>query len=148
MIISKPKKTTLFSLGIFLIMVFAVILYNYKSYYESAFTSYLNLGIIIVLFPIGVGISIKILVGYKIITAGKNKISIRFPLRFIGYEINLKDIVSWKEKRIKTFNSSFHELEIRSSTGKSIRLSKQEHTDYEKILNYLSKKCRNKRVET
>jgi hypothetical protein len=147
MIVSKPKISTLISLGIFLALVFGVLIYNFLQYYASGYQSVLNLLLMAVLTPIGIGILIKILVGYRIIAIGKNKINIRFPLRFINYDVRLNEISKWKETRIKTFSSWYHELEIQSSSGKKIKLSKQEHTEYDRVLNYLGKKCRNKKIQ-
>ena len=145
MIVSKPKISTLLSLGIFLALVFFVILYNYKSYYESEFNSVLNLVLIIILFPIGVGICLKILGGYKILTVGKDKFRLRFPLRFWAFEFRIRELEHWKETRVKTFNNTYNELEIVSTSGRKIKISKQEHTEYDKVLSYLNKKCKNKK---
>ena len=145
MITSKPKRSTLASLFLFLAIVFFVILYNYKIYHESGFTSNLNLIIIAFLFPIGVGICLKILGGYKVIFVGKEKFKVLFPLRFWGYEFKVKEVDYWKENKVKTFNSTFVELEIASQHGRKIKLSRQEHSEYDKILSYLNRKCRNKK---
>ena len=142
MIVCKPKTSTLFSLITFLVAVFGVSAYNYFRFIEQGAT--LNLAVIAILLPIGLGLLIRTLLAYRVIQAGKNRISIRYPLRGTKAEIPLREIDGWRETTVKTWGSAYAELRIHAN-GKKFTLSRQEHTEFDKMKHYLETKCRNKK---
>ena len=144
MIVSKPKRSTLFSLTFFLVLVFTVAGYNYFQFRETGTT--ISLALVALLVPIGTGLLLKMILGYRVVRAGKNKISVQFPFRRSQYSISLKDISRWDETQIKTMGTYYSEITIQDATGRKIKLSMQENTQYEKVLHYLNSKCKKKKT--
>ncbi len=98
--------------------------------------------------PLALGLLFKTTLGYKRVEMGKNRINIRFPVRFKVNSFQLKDVEQWTEQRVKTAGSTFKELVVRFSNGKKLTLSLQEHTNYVEAVKYLKKKCGRKYIES
>ena len=141
MIVCKPKAGSLFSLGIFSIggmagggFSFRLILFEMQIpwyHYPSA----------LILLPLGLVIFFRIFWSYKIVTFGKEKISVRFPFRIKSFSVTLKEINVWKEVRVNTKTGNYREIEI-SGGGKTISINLQEYSNYQEALKYLDKKAR------
>ncbi|MEO1051169.1 MAG: hypothetical protein AAFX87_11110 [Bacteroidota bacterium] len=145
-IVSKPKFNTLFSLGFFLAAAYTFFFISliYILNNPLKFEWYHVAGTVI-LGPIALGVTVRTLVGYKIVTISKEKVKINYKFRFSKKQLNLKDLELWKETTIKTLSAPYKELEMKFNNGKKLKLSMQEHTDYKKVVNYLNKKCAKKR---
>lgn len=140
MIVVKPKINTLFSIGVFLIIVFSLFIVMVNQY-----LSYTRPPLYITLIMAGSGalgfsILLKYLWNLKTIAIGKEKFEINYPIRFKKVLFSGKDIVKWNEVKIKTWGGNYAELTIQFADGKKLNLSQQEHTDYDKTINYLIKK--------
>lgn len=140
MIVVKPKINTLFSIGVFLVIVLGLFIVMVNQY-----ISYTRPPLYITLLMVGSGalgfsILLKYLWNLKTIAIGKEKFEISYPIRFKKVLFSGKDIVKWREVKIKTWGGNYAELTISFNDGKKINLSQQEHTDYDKTINYLLKK--------
>jgi hypothetical protein len=89
---------------------------------------------------LGFSILLKYLWNLKTISIGKEKFEISYPVRFKKVLLSGKQIVKWNEVKIKTWGGNYAELTIQFADGKKLNLSQQEHTDYDKTINYLIKK--------
>lgn len=147
MIISKPKPNTLFSLGVFLAVIYSLLLFIVNSAVESNLFRWYHIAGIGVLGPIALGVSLKTLFGYKIIKIGDNKVSVYFPLRFSTKVYSLKTLVHWGEITIKTAAAPYHQVELLFENGKKVKIGKQENSNYDKVLNYFKKKHAKKKKD-
>lgn len=95
----------------------------------------------IILGPIALGLLFKVILGYKIVSIGKERIEIHHPTRFRKKDYTLKEIDFWKETEVKTATGMYKELEILFLNKRKLNLSYQEHTDYPAVIKYLKKKC-------
>lgn len=141
MIVVKPKVGTLFSLGIFIALCLSASGYALGVWYGGAPLQWYHYVLLIVFLPIGLGLLFRLLLGYRVVKVGKEKIDVNFPSRFKSTTYKLKDIKNWKETQVKTVSGVFRELEIHFEDGRKITSSFQEHANYDKLKKYLSKKC-------
>lgn len=140
MVNSKPKVSTLFSVGIFLAIAFGVFIYSLVNFLSSAIPSTMTLILIIATGPIALVITLKTLLGVKFIEINKEKFSVNYPFRFKKIKFSGKDIASWKIDQIKTLGGLYEELIWKLKSGKQYSMSKQEHTEFDKARNYMTKK--------
>jgi hypothetical protein len=140
MIVIKPKINTLFSIGVFLILMFSLF-----GVMVNQYVSYTRPPLYITLLMVGSGalgfsILLKYLWNLKSISIGKEKFEIYYPIRFKRVLFSGKNIVKWNEVKLKTWGGNYSEITIHFTDGKKLNLSQQEHTDYDKTINYLIKK--------
>ncbi|MBU2912537.1 hypothetical protein [Reichenbachiella agariperforans] len=141
MIISKPKVTTLFSISIFLVLAFGALIYGLLNITESDSKT----GWYILIYtsgPIGVVVLLKVLTGLKYMRIGKEKFDLKMPFRFSRLRFDAKDIEKWSHSSIKTYGGQYEEVTWRLKSGKEFGLSKQENTDFDKVLRYMKKKLK------
>ncbi|MDW3195614.1 MAG: hypothetical protein R8G66_24775 [Cytophagales bacterium] len=143
MIVSKPKSQSVFALSLFLIIILGVtiwIILDLVRYPESYFI--LKLIMAPVLLVIWTYIVVNFYSSSKIIELGDNKISFKLPLQSKkSYKIN--DIRNWKEEKVKTKGNEFKEIQINLPNDR-LRISNREHTSYEDVRKYLTKKVKRK----
>lgn len=144
MIVAKPKIGTLFSLGVVIFLSLGFASYTaYQMVHADAIAWYQYL-IVLLLFPLGLGLAAKVILGYKVIELGKGRIDIRFPVRLKRKSHKIKEIDHWKETTVKTATGTYKEVEITFADKTKLTLSYQEHTEYPKVIQYLKKKCARK----
>lgn len=141
MIVAKPKISTLFSLGVFILFCMIASGYAIGHMLSGKTILWYHYTLAIIFFPIGLGLLFRMLLGYRIIRVGKEKIEVHFPSKFTTRTYKLKDISQWKETAVKTVSGTFKEVEVLFNDRKKITVSIQEHTDYKPLLKYLQKKC-------
>lgn len=146
MIISKPKKSTLFSLSLFLILDFALIAATFNSIVNSNEIYWYHYIFLLILIPVGIGVLIKTILNYKITRIGKGKIDIKIPARLKNKSYSLKDIKQWQEVTIRTATGIYQQLEIVFLNDDKLTLGRQEHSAYDQIIKYLQQKSGKKRI--
>ena len=139
MIISKPKTGTLFSIGVFLILAYGAS--GYMLYQVIQMQSFATYQLLLLPLTVGIalGVTIKMIIDYKTIVMQNERVDVKFllPIRKRYY---LKNLDFWQETKIKTFSGTFKELTLRFESRKAVKLSSQEHSNYERIQRYLKKK--------
>lgn len=138
MIQARPKISTLFSISIFLIIAYAVFFYTLLG--QNGSYGIWSLIIIFSSGPIAIAVTLKTFWGVKLINITKEKFTIKYPFRFSERVFSGKDLDSWKLDKIKTYGGEYEELIWITKSGKKYSISKQEHTEYDKALNYTIKK--------
>jgi len=141
MIVSKPKIHTLLSLAAFLAIVYSLLGYTLYHFIEAESKAIYQYLILIILAPIALAITFKVIWGYKIVRLGDNLMEVQFPTRFKKARFKLKQINSWKETVIKTKRAPFKEIAVTYDHKQKVKLTNQENTHYDEVLNYLNKKC-------
>ncbi|PIB36066.1 hypothetical protein BFP72_12010 [Reichenbachiella sp. 5M10] len=141
MIISKPKTNTLISISIFLAIAFGLLLYGILSIEEaeSKMAWYI---LIYTSGPIGIVVLIKVLTGLKTMRISKEKFDLHIPFQLKRIKFDSKDIEKWSYSTIKTYGGQYEEVIWRLKSGKQFGLSKQENTEFEKVLRYMKRKLK------
>jgi len=144
MIVSKPKTTALFALGIFIIICFGMGSYALRAILNNVgvWYHYLVSGLFL---PIAFILLLRQVLSYKLIKVGENMITVEYPFKRKFKTFKISDIINWKEVIIKTKNAPFKQLEI-SFDKFLLKLSVQENTNYDLLLKYLKKKAAKKQV--
>ena len=106
-----------------------------------------NYLMVILLTPIGLFVLYKIFIRYKIIRLGNNRLELSYPVMRKHNVYSLQDIVAWKENVVKTGkNSVFRQLEIFLSDKQRISFGDKEHTEYDRVIQYLNQKVAKKKT--
>ena len=135
MILSKPKKSTLFSLAVFLLLTYGIGVWSAMNVPSSPVYWYL---IPIICIVTALVVSIKVILGYQMIRIeGNNWVATNLYGR--KNQFKSSDIEWWEETEIKTGRSTFRELHIHSQKT-DVKISFQEHSNYTNIINFLKKK--------
>lgn len=145
MIESKPKTNTLFSLGIFMALALGVSGYTLRWMYLGGEAAWYHFAVVGVLAPFGLAVLAKTILGYKVVRIVKEKVVVHYPFRFSRSVFAFKSLKNWQETTIKTASGPFNQLEIRFAEG-TIKLGKQENTNYGRVLGYLTRKHAKKRI--
>lgn len=144
MIVAKPKFNSVFSIAVFLILVFAAFAYTaYEFFVRSSSSLYVYFGMVFS-GALGLGLLLKLLWNWKTVTIAKERFEVHYPFRFKKMVLAGKNLRTWEEINIKTWGGQYAELTLLFDNKKKITLSKQEHTDYAKAINYLVKKFKQK----
>ncbi|MGL1887368.1 MAG: hypothetical protein OCD76_12715 [Reichenbachiella sp.] len=139
MIVSKPKINTLFSVSIFIVLAFAFSIYSFITIFNGN-DQFLWKMLAFGSGTIGVTVVVKILLGLKSLKVRKEKFEINMPCKFKKIRFTGKDINKWTHSAIKTYGGQYEELIWELSSGKKINISKQENTEFDKVLRYMKKK--------
>ncbi len=143
MIVSKPKKQALFAIGMFMLICFSLGGYNLSLILQGStwWFNYLMAGIFL---PVGLVLLLRQLVNYKVISVGNDKIQVWYPLRFRVLRMPLHQLEYWQETIIQTKTGIFKQLEL-VFPQKTVKMSFQENTRYQEVVNYFKKKLAKKR---
>ena len=144
MIISRPKSSALFALTVFIIIALSIAYAGVQNVILSGEWKWYNYLAVCFFGPMAFVLSVRMLINFKVIKIGKDKIELWYPFRLLRKNYTVKDVSLWKENTVKTGKSKFRELEIRLGKRK-VKLSNQENTLYDQIVNYLQKKAKNKK---
>lgn len=145
MIKSQPKSSTMISIGAFLIIICIVDAWLFYELIKNP-SSYLWVKLILtpILLVIGIAIGRKGYMSTLSITISNNILTYRYLLG--SKKTNkISEIVNWREEVIKSKNSVYKQLSIIVANGKILRLSNQENSHYQSVLNYLKKKVKTRK---
>ncbi len=147
MIQCKPKSSTYFSLGMVLIilisgLVFLLNDFATKRSYGLVFyligCSFLTVVLLLLL--------VKMMAGYKFVSAGKDNISIRLPIRGFSKTYSLSQVLVWEEERIMANKKEFRQLTIVFDDKNSIAISNHEHENYQEFFEFMNRKISKKNI--
>lgn len=148
MIQCKPKGSTYFSLSIVVIILFTGLIYilidfsstqTYSLIFYLLSASLLTIVLLIIL--------VKMMAGYRFISAGKESLGVKLPLRGINRSYPISNVLAWQEERVLANKKEFKQLTIVFSDKVSFSLSNHEHTNYEELFKYLLKKIPKKKIK-
>jgi hypothetical protein len=110
---------------------------------QPAWYTYL---IIAILTPIAIFVLYKIFIRYKIILLGNNQVELTYPVLRQTKKYSLDQIEYWVEHQVKTGkNSIYKETEVKFIDGLKLTIGHKEHTEYARIVQYLSLKAAKKK---
>jgi len=144
MLISTPKRQTLFALGIFIVLVFCSFFFLFHSLLtsESYFVWKLILAPIILV--IGLLVLGKFIESNKTVKFDKNKIDVLYHISRKKLRIQVKEILGWRQEVVETKNGDFREVKILFGKKKILKLSNRENNNYEKSISWLKTKIKAK----
>ena len=148
MIYCKPKRSTYISLGIVVAILFAglsYILHDFSTVRTYGLAFYLISASILTV--VLLMLLVKMMAGYRFVSAGKGKIMVRLPLRGMKKDYAIADVLAWQEEIVHTNKKEFRQLTIVFDDKRSISLSNHEHVNYIELYKYLIKKVPKKKVK-
>jgi hypothetical protein len=141
MIICKPKSNTYIALGsVLALLSIGLISTLFHFANANSFPMWFYLSSTSLLTVVIVMLLVKMMAGYKYISAGKEKITLQFPLRKSIKSYDIKDVQVWEEEKIMANKREFRQLTIVFTDQTSFSISNHEHENYLDLLNYLHKK--------
>lgn len=146
MIVAKPKFNTFFALGVFLLLVYGVIGYMLYDITSSESVSVWLYILLMLVAGIALTVTIKFVQSYKVIRLEKNRVDILMLFGLIKRRLYLKDLEQWQEERVKTSNGIFKQLTVNFINKGRLRLSNQEHENYDKVVSFFRKSYGKKEI--
>ena len=128
--------SSVFSLLLFLIIVYGIGIW---SWFRIPATPAIWRLIPIVCITVALLVSVKVLMGYRVIEINGDRWQVK---RLISRNIVFsgKDIKWWKEIKIKTAGGFYKQLHVHAGKGNDAKVSLQEHTEYQRVLDRLRTK--------
>ncbi|MBK5277287.1 MAG: hypothetical protein JJE09_00335 [Bacteroidia bacterium] len=146
MIISRPRTSTVASFVIFLSLTLVVLFMNVLVVIKDPKPAWYTYLVIMLLSPIALFVLYKIFIRYKVITLGNNELGLAYPVLHSTRKFPLDQIDFWAEHHVKTGkNSVYKEFEIKFNDGTRLTIGQKEHTEYDRIIQYLSQKAPKKK---
>jgi len=149
MILLKPKLSTYISLGtvLFILLLGLVLIlrdFTYSRSYDLWFylvaSSLLTLVLLMLL--------VKMMAGWRFISAGKEQVVIKLPLRGSTKAYPITDILAWEEETILANKREFKQVTVVFKDKQSISVSNHEHEAYTEFITYLKKKAPKQELKT
>jgi len=149
MILLKPKLSTYISLGavLFILLLGLVLIlrdFTYSRSYDLWFylvaSSLLTLVLLMLL--------VKMMAGWRFISAGKEQVMIKLPLRGSTKAYPITDILAWEEETVLANKSEFKQVTVVFKDKQSISVSNHEHEAYTEFITYLKKKAPKQELKT
>jgi hypothetical protein len=149
MISCQPKKSTYFSLGIVVIILFTGLIFLLRDFalnrsfgliFYLISTSLITLVLLMLL--------VKMMASYKFILAGKDHMVVKMPLRGKEKKYALSQVKAWEEEKVMANKKEFRQLTIVFEDHFSIAVSNHEHLNYGELVGYLRKKVGAKGLKT
>lgn len=149
MVIIKPKSSTYFSLGIIVVALLAGLILILRDFaYKGSFGFWFYLIAATIITLVLLMLLVKMLAGFRFITAGRDQIIIKMPLRGFHKAYPVSDILAWEEEVVMANKKEFKQLTIAFSDKQSISVSNHEHDAYADLIKYLIKKAPKQRVKS
>lgn len=146
MIVAKPKFNTFFALGIFLLLVYAVVAYMLYDILTSASVSVWLYILLVLVAGIALTVTLKFIQSYKIIRLEKNRADVHMLFGLIKKRLYFKNLEQWHEEQVKTSNGIFKQLTVNFINKGRLRLSNQEHDNYDKVIGFFRKSYGKKEI--
>jgi hypothetical protein len=146
MVHCKPKTSTYVALGLILLALVAGLVSTLGHFAsQRTYPIWLYLTATVILTVVILMLLVKMMAGFKSISAGDGKIVTMLPLRRQTKVYPLTEVLAWEEEKIIANKREFRQLTIVFSDKNSFSISNHEHVNYDDFLKYLMKKIPNKR---
>ncbi|MHA7128029.1 hypothetical protein [Algoriphagus namhaensis] len=149
MVLIKPKISTYFSLSLIVAFLIAGLVFILRDFaYKGSFGLWFYLVACTLITLVLLILLVKMLAGYRFITAGRDQIIVKLPLRGYRKVYPVQDILAWEEEVIVANKKEFKQLTIAFADRQSISVSNHEHEAYTGLVDYLKKKAPKKKVKS
>jgi hypothetical protein len=144
----KPKLSTYISLSMVLLILMAGLIFILRDFaYKGSFGLWFYLIACSLITLVILMLLVKMMAGYRFITAGKDQIIVKLPLRGYTKVYPIAQIMAWDEEVITANKRQFKQLTIAFTDQQSISVSNHEHEAYIELVDYLSKKAGKQKVK-
>ena len=144
----KPKVSTYISLSMVLLILIAGLIFILRDFaYKGSFGFWFYLIACSLITLVILMLLVKMMAGYRFITAGKDQIIVKLPLRGYTKVYPIAQIIAWDEEIITANKRQFKQLTIAFTDKQSISVSNHEHEAYVDLVDYLSKKAGKQKVK-
>jgi hypothetical protein len=142
MVLIKPKVSTYVSLSLILIILLVGLVLLLRDFaYKGSFGVWFYLIACSIITLVLLMLLVKMMAGFRFITAGRDHLIVKLPLRGYQKAYPLAEILVWEEEKITANKREFKQLTIAFSDQQSISVSNHEHEAYEELFKYLQKKA-------
>ena len=149
MILLKPKLSTYISLSaVLLILLGGLVLMLRDFAYKGSFALWFYLVACSIITLVILMLLIKMMAGWRFISAGKDQIIIKLPLRGSTQVYPVTEILAWEEEIVLANKREFKQVTVAFQDQNSISVSNHEHEAYTEFINYLKKKAPKQLVKT
>lgn len=148
MVFIKPKMSTYISLSLIVgLLLTGLVLIMRDFAYKGSFAMWFYLLSCSVLTVVVVMLLVKMMAGWRFISAGKDHIVIKLPLRRSTKVYPLAEILAWEEETVVANKREFRQVTIVFQDKQSISISNHEHEAYTELVNYLKKKAQKQQIK-
>jgi hypothetical protein len=149
MVFIKPKLSTYISLSLIVgLLLTGLVLLLRDFAYKGSFAMWFYLIACSIITVVVVMLLVKMLAGWRFITAGKDHFVIKLPLRRSTKVYPTAEILAWEEETILANKREFRQVTIVFQDKQSISISNHEHEAYSEFVNYLKKKAQKQQIKT
>lgn len=149
MLVIKPKVSTYISLSLVLLILISGLVYILRDFaYKGSFGIWFYLIACTIITLVILMLLVKMLAGYRFITAGRDQIIVKLPLRGYSKTYPVSQILAWEEEVVMANKKEFRQVTIAFSDKQSISVSNHEHEAYKDLVAYLSKKAGRQKVKS
>ncbi|MFA0962678.1 hypothetical protein AB9P05_12825 [Roseivirga sp. BDSF3-8] len=140
MTVSRPKPSTLFALGVFILLTLTAAIYLAIPLITGHSMETWRLLLVLLLAPTGLGLLTRVVFSYKKVEVRKDRFVVTHPFRPGGnWQEKYREVDFWKEETVKTGGTQYKELLAVFISGKKLRVSMQEYTEYAKVVRALER---------
>jgi hypothetical protein len=148
MVVIKPKISTYISLSfILLVLMTGLILLMVDFSYKGTFPLWFYLVACSLITVVVVLLLVKMMAGWRFITAGKEHIMIKLPLRRTTNIYPVDQILLWEEETVVANKREFKQVTVAFTDKNSITVSNHEHEAYAELVSYLKKKAQKQMIK-
>ena len=142
MVIIKPKVSTYISLSIVLLVLTTGLVLLLRDFsYKGSFALWFYLVACSLITLVILMLLVKMMAGWRFISAGRDQITVRLPLRGITKTYPVTEILAWEEETVLANTKEFKQVTIAFQDKNSISVSNHEHESYTELVSYLKKKA-------
>lgn len=148
MIVIKPKISTYFSLSLIVIALLTGLIFILRDFaYKGSFGLWFYLIAASLITLVLLMLLVKMMAGFRFITAGRDQIIVKLPLRGFQKAYAVSDILVWEEEVVVANKKEFRQMTVAFSDQQSISISNHEHEAYQELVKYLRKKAGKKEIK-
>lgn len=149
MVVIKPKISTYISLSIVVLVLLTGLVLILRDFaYKGSFGLWFYLIASTLITLVLLMLLVKMMAGWRFISAGKEHIVIKLPLRGSTKAYPIEEILAWEEEVVTANKREFRQVTIAFQDKQSISISNHEHEAYTEFVNYLKKKAQKQQIKT
>lgn len=149
MVVIKPKISTYISLSIVVLVLLTGLILILRDFaYKGTFGLWFYLIASTLITLVLLMLLVKMMAGWRFISAGKEHIVIKLPLRGSTKAYPVSEILAWEEEVVTANKREFRQVTIAFQDKQSISISNHEHEAYTEFVNYLKKKAQKQQIKT
>ncbi|MDP4747310.1 MAG: hypothetical protein NWQ52_03110 [Algoriphagus sp.] len=142
MILLKPKLSTYISLSAVVLMLLLGLILMLRDFtYSRSFGLWFYLVGCSLLTLVLLMLFVKMMAGWRFISAGKEQVVIKLPLRGSTKVYPVAEILAWEEETVLANKREFKQVTLVFKDRNSISVSNHEHEAYTEFISYLKKKA-------